>query len=60
MPKAITEASLVLFAFTSIYSITISFLCYVPKEKVEENIRHDIEELKFLQTNKKNLKNKKL
>lgn len=51
-PKAITEASLILFTFTSIYSFTISYLCYVPKESIEESIKHDIEELKFLRNYK--------
>ena len=51
LPKALKEASLVLFTLTFLYSTTISYACYIPKESIEESIKRDFEELKFLKEN---------
>jgi len=37
-----------LFATTTIYSIAIGYFCYVPKERIQEEMLKDIAELKFL------------
>jgi hypothetical protein len=47
LPKALAEATIVIVSFTLVYSFSVSYFCYVPKERVEERIRRDIEEMKI-------------
>jgi len=49
----------VLLVTTAVYSIAIGYFCYIPKERIEEQMKKDLEELKFFYENQSKASEKK-